>query len=219
VVVVILQVQQLVLVQLGCIADLDLLRVEAVNGHLVDLREQRRARELTILEEVDSVVVAWQGRGLEPVLCLVGIERRLKELFNEVQVLRREANLHTRMIVLRKTIQANRVKLLRHLLEQRKLIRRRPLHEVARVILRISEDEGLNGSWHVRIANAAADVVEDVLDVFQAGGADRLDIAEEAAFHDLHELGIHLNQLLDDLVVSDLPLASRKSVVGHDWLY
>lgn len=56
-IVVILQVQQLVLVQLGCVADLDLLRVEAVNGHLVDLREQRRAGELTILEEVDSVVV------------------------------------------------------------------------------------------------------------------------------------------------------------------
>lgn len=150
---------------------------------------------------------------------MVGAERRLKELFNKVQVLGREANLHTRMIVLRKTVQANRIELLRHLLEQRKLIRRRPLHKVARVVLRISEDEGLNGSWYVRIANTAADVVEDVLDVFQAGGANRLDVAEEAAFHDLHELRVHLNELLDDLVVSDLPLASRKSVVGHDWLY
>ena len=150
---------------------------------------------------------------------MVGAEGRLEELLDEVQVLRGEADLHTRMVMLRKTIQANRVKLLGHFLEQRELIWRRPLHEVAGVVLRISEDESLYGSWYVRIANAAADVVEDVLYVFQAGGANRLDVAEEAAFHDLHELGIHLDELLDDLVVSHLPLATRKSIIGHDWLY
>ena len=93
------------------------------------------------------------------------------------------------------------------------------LDKVACRLLRISMNQGLNGVWDLWVADTAPNIVKYVFDVLQACCLYWLKIGVQASFHYSDQLRIHLYQLLHDLWVPDLSLASRKSIVLKYWLH
>lgn len=210
VVVVVLDVQNLVLVVLVPLLDADVLLVELVDRYLLHVLEE--GLEVAVLGEVE---LAWE------VVALVLADRPdplATNLVEDLEAWRREIDVDARPRRLREALQTDA--LLPHGLlgEELQLRGGRLANKVARVGSRIGLYQCLNDVRHLRVADAAADVVEDVLDVLQTGRLHRLYICVEAALHDQNEARVHLHELLDDLGVSDLLLAPRETVVLQDRL-
>lgn len=209
-VVVVLDVENLVLVVLVPLLDADVLLVELVYRYL-----------LYVLEEGLEVAVLGEVELAREVVVLVLAEQPnalAANLVEDLEARRREIDVDARPRRLREALQADA--LLPHgvLGEELQLLGGSFANKVARIGPRIGLDQRLNDVRHLRVADAAADVVQDVLDVLQAGRLHRLYICVEAALHDQNEAGVHLYELLDDLGVSDLLLAPREAIILQDRL-
>lgn len=172
----VLDVQDLVLVVLIPLLYPDVLLVELVYRYLLHALEE--ALEVALLGEVE---LALEVVGL---VLADGPDPLVANLVEDLEARHRETDVDARPCRLREALQADALLPGGVLREELQLLGGRLTDEVARIGPRVGLDQGLNDVRHLRVADAAADVVEDVLDVLEAGRLHRLYICVEAALHD-----------------------------------
>ena len=90
--------------------------------------------------------------------------------------------------------------------------------EVALVVFGVSLDQGLDGAGNLLVANAASNIVEDVLNVLKTSSFDRFKVAVKTTFENDDQSWVHGHQVVDYLAVPYLCLTPWEPIILKDWL-